>query len=187
MAEDKPQALPVLDGKVRLEPHVLKRLLIGRGWTLKDFCHETEMQMRTVRKIFGGDRVQVSTARAVAEEFGVSMLDIVDPDEYRASTFAGDSNAELGTGEWAPGRALTPVLTAANGLQYRVFCMTNAFEPLRRGRGKRYEFEQLDDEPKEAIRHRFTRHLSVCAHIGSHPQFPTCYTTFPDANKDTWG
>ena len=88
--EDEPQELPVLDGKVRLEPHVLKRLLIGRGWTLKDFCHETEMQMRTVRKIFGGERVQMSTARAVAEEFGVTMLDIVDPDEYRAPTFCAE-------------------------------------------------------------------------------------------------
>ena len=101
-----PSEPPVLDGKVRLEPHVLKRLLIGRGWTLKDFCHETEMQMRTVRKIFGGERVQMSTARSVAEEFGVTMLDIVDPAEYRPPTLSAEAKSELGIGEWLPGRAL---------------------------------------------------------------------------------
>ena len=78
------------------------------------------------------------------------------------------------------------MIETANKLQYRVYCMTHAFEPLRRGRGKRYEFEQLDDEARESIRHRFTRHLSVCARLASHPQFPTCYTTFPDAQRDTW-
>jgi serine/threonine protein kinase len=176
---------PVFDGKVRLAPSVLRRLLIKRGWTLKDYHHKTRMQMRTVRKVFGGERIQMSTARSVAEEFGMTMLEIVDPAEYRPADSA-SSKAELGTGEWIPGRAITPVITAANGLQYRVYTMTNAFEPLRRGRGKRYEFKELGSEAKDKLRHRFTRHLSVCDRVQPHPQFPICYGTFPDSDRDTW-
>ena len=176
---------PVFDGKVRLEPHVLNRLLLDRAWSLKDFSKQTGMEMRTVRKIVGGGRIQISTARRVAEELSTTMLEIVDPAEYRPADSA-SSKAELGAGEWIPGRALTPVITAANGLQYRVYPMTHAFEPLRRGRGKRYEFKELGSEAKDKLRHRFTRHMSVCDRVQPHPQFPICYGTFPDSDRDTW-
>ena len=64
--------------------------------------------------------------------------------------------------------------------------MTHAFEPMRRGRGKLYEFKELGDDARSRLHHRLTRHLSVCAQIGPHPQFPICYATFPDADRDTW-
>ena len=99
---------PVLDGKVRLEPHVLKRLLIGRGWTLKDFCGETEMQMRTVKRIFAGERVQMATAREVAEEFGVPLLEIVDPAEYQPPPTQAKATEQVGRGEWIPAKPLPP-------------------------------------------------------------------------------
>jgi serine/threonine protein kinase len=176
---------PVFDGKVRLEPRVLKRLLLDRAWSLNDFSEQTGVEMRTARKIVRGERIQISTARRVAKKFNTTMLEIVDPAEYRPADSA-SSKAELGTGEWIPGRALTPVITAANGLQFRVYSMTNAFEPLRRGRGKRYEFKELGPEAKDRLRHRFTRHLSVCDRVQPHPQFPICYATFPDSDRDTW-
>jgi serine/threonine protein kinase len=136
--------------------------------------------MRTVKKIFGGERIKMSTARCVAEEFGTTMLEIVDPAEYRPAD-SGDANPE-----WIPDQALTPVMAAANRLQYRVYSMTHAIEPARRGRGKRYEFKKLGNESKEKLVHRINRHLSVCARVARHAQFPICYTTFPDSDRDTW-
>ena len=189
MTGDQPSAgpgKPLLDGKVRLEPHVMKRLLVSRGWTLKDFCHEMQMQMRTAQNVFRGDRIQMSTAKAVAKKFAVGILDIVDPAEYTPATFERELIQEIGAGEWIPGQVLTPVLTAANGLQYRVYSMTHAFEPLRRGRGKRYEFKEKDIDEREPLKHRLIRHLSVCHRIAPHPQFPICYTSFPDSDRDAW-
>jgi serine/threonine protein kinase len=179
-------SLPTLDGKVRLNPHVMKRLLLGRGWTLRDYCKHTDTQMRTAQKVFRKEPIQVSTARFVAEVFDTAMLDIIDVAEYTPAALASDANAELGTGEWAIGKALTPVITIANGLQYRVFAMNHAFEPNRRGRGKRYEFHERNDEDKERTRHAMSRHLSVCEKLAPSSYFPTCYSTFPDQDRDTW-
>ncbi|PHQ35135.1 hypothetical protein CEE69_12005 [Rhodopirellula bahusiensis] len=184
--QNSDDSMPTLDGTVRLNPHVMKRLLLGRGWTLRDYCKHTETQMRTAKKVFRNESVQISTARFVADVFDVAMLDIVDVDEYTPKAIASGSKAELGTGEWIVGKALSPVVTIANGLQYRVFAMNHAFEPNRRGRGKRYEFHERSDEDKERTRHAMSRHLSVCERLAPNSHFPTCYSTFPDQDRDTW-
>ncbi len=177
---------PINDGMVRLEPFVMKRLLLAREWTIRDYCKETDMQMRTAKKVFGGERIQISTARFIAREFGVKLLDIADPSDYTPPTFTSEAKPEIGTGEWVVGKPLSEVLTTGNGLQYRVYPMTNAFEAARRGRGKRYELNHLSDDAKQAIRHRLSRHLSVCERLTRHAHFPICYTTFPDSDRDAW-
>ena len=177
---------PINDGMVRLDPFVIKRLLFVREWTIRDYCKETEMQMRTATKAFGGERIQISTARFIAREFGVKLLDIADPSEYTPPTFISKTKPEIGTGEWVVGSPLTEVITTGNGLQYRVYPMTHAFEVARRGRGKRYELNHLSDDAKQEIRHRLSRHLSVCERLARHVHFPTCYSTFPDRDRDAW-
>ena len=174
---------PINEG-IQPGPFVLKSLILSREWTIHEYCSETGMQMRTAKKVFGGDRVNVSTARSVAQSFGVDLLTIVDPSDYTPPKPTSDRSPELGTGKCAPGKPLSEVITTGNGLQYRVYEMGLGFDPVRRGRGQRYEFDDLADDAKEETRHRLSLHLSVCELVAGHRQFPTCYTTLPDENRE---
>lgn len=78
------------------------------------------------------------------------------------------------------------MLTTTNGLQYRAYRLKHRHQPERLGRGKRYEFWHLPDNAKTTLQELLIRHPKVCDRVGSHPQIPVCYGTFPEPDAKAW-
>ncbi len=198
MAQDRQQKTPRDDsagtvrsnGLVRLDHYELKRLRLAQGLTVEEFArrHDGAINKRTVAKVFGGEPVQLSVAKFIQKAFGVeNLLDIIDPDEYTRPEGASAADATGGgLREWIETDRPSAVLTASNGLQYRIYKLRHRYEPARLGRGKRYELFHLPSDEQERLRHLLLRHLQVCDLVCSDPYFPACYGTFPDQGGNVW-
>ena len=81
---------------------------------------------------------------------------------------------------------LTPVLTAANGLQYRIYQLRHEHTPGRFGRGKRYDIAHLSSRGKAEWLPKLLRHSEVCNRI-RHPRIPIYLNYFPASNvREVW-
>jgi serine/threonine protein kinase len=169
-----------------VDVYALKRLLFANGWTLEEFRKETCVTKATARRLMAGGPARMSTIRSIAQDLGVEPIDLIDASEYERPQETKAVTPKVELREWITGRPLTEIKTTSNGLQYRIFRMQHRHQPTRFGRGKRYEFAHLADSAQEQLKNRFVRHMEVCDRIGRHPQFPTCYATYPEPGERVW-
>src|SRR5258708_1489111 len=102
------------NGHVRLDPNKMNdaRLLL-KGMSRNEFSTLSGLALRTVNRLFDGKLVRIGSALKALKFLGITGLKgmLLEADA------ASDSNSELG--EWQVEKALSPWITASNGLQYR--------------------------------------------------------------------
>lgn len=144
---------------------------------------KTELHWKTIRKIRDGIKsVKKSSYVSLLTPFGYSV------DEIRqADRFDGPTNPPVRiSNEWSLASTLTPVLTAANGLQYRIYQLRHEHTPGQFGRGKRYDISHFTSRAKTEWLPKLVRHSEVCGRI-RHPRVPIHHSYFPASNvREVW-
>jgi serine/threonine protein kinase len=97
---------------------------------------------------------------------------------------AADAQSELG--EWTVDKALSPWITASNGLQYRIHRVQHCFLADTWGRGKCYDLAHLSDAERLSRREHLLRHPQVCRRLQPHPHLPVNERVFPAENEIRW-
>lgn len=165
----------------------LHEILRQRGISVHEFKRRLSLDLKTKDKVVAGLGIQDAKVDTVLASLGITSRTglVYAEGEDRESHFS-DSLRRSGIQEWIVEAPLTPIVTAANGLQYRVYRLQHRHQPERVGRGKRYEFWHLSDDAQAALRELLIRHPKVCDRVGPHPQIPICYGTFPEPDAKAW-
>ena len=144
---------------------------------------KTNVHLLTIKKIRAGNEpLKKSSYDSLLQPFAYSVDEIMQSDR-----FEGPQNPPVRiSNEWTVALTLTPVLTAANGLQYRIYQLRHEHKPGRFGRGKRYDIAHLSSRGKTEWLPKLLRHSEVCDRI-RHPRIPIHHNYFPASNvKDVW-
>lgn len=143
---------------------------------------------KTIRKALHGLPVFRSSLVELLRAARIEDIEewIALPDDADAASLKSIGGIQGSLMEWQVGKPITPVITASNGLQYRVFRLKHRFDSEREARGKRYEFFHLPDDASAALRDLLLRHPKTCDRVGNHPQLPRCFGTFPEPGSQAW-
>ena len=162
-------------------------LMRARGISPTELKSRGIIDPKTFEKVLDGRGIQIGKITKLLDHLGITnRTGLVFAEGESRESHLHDSLRKSGIQEWNVDSALTPVITATNGLQYRVFRLTHRHQSERIGRGKRYEFLHLPDSAQEALKEQLIRHPKVCDRVGPHPQIPICYGTFPEPDAKAW-
>ena len=177
------ETTPKNTGKLKVDPYRLRKLLIARGLTLEELQEASLVSKQTAQRLIRGGETRMSTLRDVAAALGVRPMDLVHPSEYEPEEIAA---AAPSSGDWEITAPVGLMQAASNGLMFRIFRMQHRHQPVRFGRGKRYELFELPTDEKELLRTQLVRHMEVCDATGRSPQLPVCYAAFPEPSQWVW-
>src|SRR5262245_56494707 len=153
----------------RADPLKLKRLRIAAGMTVEDFCHFSELDKTTARKVLKGEPVFLKTLVIAGKTFGIeSSMELLHPEEQAALGITPKVESSRQVLEWEIVDYLTAWEKAANGLQYQLVKLKHRFLEGRWARGKRYELRHLPLQERSRLEGHLHRHVDVCERIGRH-------------------
>lgn len=178
MSDDKQKQT----GLWKVDPFRFRKALLRKGWTQEELEKKC-LSRQTVKRMAQGGEAKMKTLLELAETLGVKPIEIVDPSCYENPKEVTPPPVES---SWEISEPLGEVQTASNGMVYRTFRMVHRHQPMRLGRGKRYELFELPTDEKEQLRARLLRHADICDLVGRCPQLPICYTTYPDTREWVW-
>lgn len=173
----------VLARREAFEEHLRQQRLTPEAIALSGGPNE-----KTIRKALHGVPVFRSSLVELLRAARIEDIEewIALPHDADASSLKAIGGMRGSLMEWQAGKPITPVITASNGLQYRVFRLTHRFDEERVARGKRYEFFHLSDDASATLRDLLLRHPKTCDRVGNHPQLPRCFGTFPEPDSQAW-
>ena len=172
------------EGKVSFVSQKLVTRMRQAGLTKYELRNKSAVDLRTINRMLSGQPVRWSSASEI-----LHVLGITDPFVYAVDTSQADSSAAMDPSplvEWTFEHPLTPVITAANGLQFRLYKLQHRLDPKRRGRGKRYEFDHCASDTQVELHNLMLRHMRTCDEVQRHPQVPICLGTFPEPGSRAW-
>jgi serine/threonine protein kinase len=148
----------------------------------RDGENQTGVHHNTIKKIQSGEPIRRTGWDSILGRFGYSVDDILRSDRFDTPQ---KHPYRIGT-EWRVEETLSPVKTASNGLQYRLFRLQHEHMPERYGRGKRYDLTHLTATIRKEWQPRLQRHVEVCLKI-RHDRLPVHLNYFPaTAHHDVW-
>jgi len=169
-----------------LDPFLVDRARLSRGWSLKKLAVEADVDYRTIRDVIEDRGVLFSKAYDIAQALGRNVLVLLAPRDPRYKPPIKLAGPWSGSPEWEPTGYLDQGRAAPNGLYYIVCRMQHRHTASKAGRGKFYHLSWLPPAKREGMRHQLSRHAEVCARVGIHPQIVVNHTSTPVANDEGW-
>jgi len=156
-------------GNLRLDPVKLEQARVRAGLSQQKLFRTADITEKTGYKAARGDRIRFDTALCLAQAVGIDDLNDLLPDD---GTVTLEKGAGLPT-EWEPTKSLTPWITSANGLQYRVYQLTHRKLSGELARAKQFDLDNVACERAGELRDvLLTRHAQVCRKLHASGYFP---------------
>ncbi len=145
-----------------------------RTLSVGELVKRTVVSRDAAQRFLTGRQCQTKTVRKICDKLNLSfeLLVLGYPDAE------GVAEAEEVGGEWEVAETLTPVITAPNDLQYRVYRLRHQHTAGRLGRGKRYDIAHLNPEARAGWLPKLGRHPEVCGRV-RHARIPVHLRYFP--------
>lgn len=167
----------------------LRRLRIAFGLTIEGFCGPARLNLSTVKKLFRGGPVSLTTIAMAAKVFGITdHLELLHPDEQRElgvdPAVTSTTNSVL---EWDIETYTSPWERTANDIQFHLAKLRHKYLKKRFARGKCYDLRDKTVHERSLLDECLQRHPEVCDLVGDHPNIARNLTaTFLDKGSLWW-
>lgn len=180
-----------MDGKdlqlVYLDPFLVDRLRINKGFALTELADEVEIDHRTLKKgIYRKNGILPANAKILADYFNTEVVKLLAPYDPRFRATEPLQGPATGSTEWECEGHLDQGRQTPNGLYFIVCRMKHRHTQGRLGRGKFYHLGWLSAKAKEEMRHKLSRHADTCFRVGTHPNLATNLVSTPATDHEGW-
>ena len=176
-------------GYLRLDSVKLERARLRVGFSAKALFRKANITEKTGYKAARGDRILTETAVQLSKALGITDVTELLCDH-------GAVSLEQGSGlptEWEPLHSLTPWISSANGLQYRVYQLKHRKLPGELARAKQFDLDNMACDQAGTMRDvLLTRHAQVCRKLLTNCYFPVNQSVSESGNSrflwviDSW-
>ncbi len=157
--------------KYRANDILLTRMRIELGLTVTDIHKVTGLSKDTVRKMFSGKPVFLtSLVEMVSTVFNIeNAMEVLHPEELAKLGVQTDVSEDGQVLEWRIEDYLSGWKETSNGLQFQLARLKHRFLKDRFARGKCYELRHMTTAERDEVETHLRRHIEVCDRIGDHP------------------
>jgi DNA-binding Xre family transcriptional regulator len=150
-------------GTVAVCPRKFERAMTLRKTNISSIARGLKMSPNTLGKLAKGIAVNRSTLDRICRYLEVELEQLL-PDEPDATS---ERRHQLTPPDgWVVEEYLSPVLEAANGLQYRIARLRNELVRNKQARGKFYDLLFVHRHREPTLREHLARHAHVCELVG---------------------
>ena len=157
--------------KYRANEIVLTRMRIEEGLTLTDIHKMTGLSKDTIRKMFSGKPVFLtSLVEMVSTVFNIkNATEVLHPEELAKLGVRTEVSEDGRVLEWKIEDYLSGWKETSNGLQFQLARLRHRFLDGRVARGKCYELRHMTTAERDEVETHLQRHADVCQKIDQHP------------------
>lgn len=157
----------MLSGYASFDPKQVDQLRLQKNLSRKELMVRAGVAEKTGYRFFNRKPVQVKSARKIFSVLGV--MDFTPYLEDQSSTDV--TSPSDGVGEWVLEEVLSPWISLANRLQFRICKLRHSILENTWARGKCYDLEYLSTKDDRQTRECLTRHPKVCRLLSEEPGF----------------
>lgn len=157
----------MLSGYPVFDPEKIDQLRLQKQLTRKELFVRAGLEEKTGYRFFRRERVQLKSARRFFDVLGVSdFTPFLDK-----QTHSDLSPSIEGVGEWELEGVISPWITLANRLQFRICKLRHSILQNTWTRAKCYDLAYLSTKDDQQTRECLTRHPHVCRILAEHRGF----------------
>jgi len=161
-------------GLVRFDVEKFEQARLRAGFSSKQLFRHARIAEKTGYGAARGEECRVATAMQLVKALGVEQLNELLANGEQTDTPV-ETKATAGLpAAWEIVDSISPWITAANGLQYRVYRLQHRHLPDELARGKCFDLDNMAYEQAGELRDvLLVRHAQVCRVLASSSFFPT--------------
>lgn len=173
---------------IYLDPDIIDRHLLRRGWTLTELSNllpktaSEGTRYKNLQRIRQRHGVLPSFAFAIAKELHTDVLNLLAPWERLYKAPIADGHVP----EWEHAGYLRRGHHVPNGLFFIECRMRHRFTADLLGRGKFYHLSLIRPDQRQELTHKLARHADVCHAVGLHPNIAVNLSSRPTHSEDGW-